>query len=74
MARQLRMESDAGVYHVLNRGNYRSETNKRGQALCVCFTLERVLHPSLPHHICRDKLTKGGLGSSGPIVDHMHKA
>ena len=23
MARKLRMESEAGVYHVLNRGNYR---------------------------------------------------
>jgi REP element-mobilizing transposase RayT len=40
MARPLRMESEAGVYHVLNRGNYRSDIfrgEKTKQAFLQCL-------------------------------------
>jgi REP element-mobilizing transposase RayT len=40
MARPLRMESEAGVYHVLNRGNYRSDIfrgEKTRQAFLQCL-------------------------------------
>ncbi len=32
MARPLRMESEAGVYHVLNRGNYRADIFRSDKA------------------------------------------
>src|SRR5258708_37026494 len=32
MARPLRMESEAGVYHVLNRGNYRADIFRSAKA------------------------------------------
>ena len=40
MARPLRMESEAGVYHVLNRGNYRAaifRTEKAKAAFLKCL-------------------------------------
>ncbi len=40
MARRLRMESEAGVYHVLNRGNYRSaifQSDKTKEAFLRCL-------------------------------------
>ncbi len=40
MARPLRMESEAGVYHVLNRGNYRTDifrTEKAKAAFLQCL-------------------------------------
>ena len=44
MARPLRMESEAGVYHVLNRGNYRADifrSDKTKVAFLQC--LDEVL-------------------------------
>jgi putative transposase len=32
MARPLRMESEAGLYHVLNRGNYRADIFRSDKA------------------------------------------
>jgi putative transposase len=29
MARQLRLEAEGGIYHVLNRGNYRADIFRR---------------------------------------------
>ena len=40
MARPLRMESEAGVYHVLNRGNHRTDvfrTEKAKAAFLQCL-------------------------------------
>ncbi len=47
MARRLRLESEAGVYHVLNRGNYRahlfrSDSTKMAFLKCVGETCERT--------------------------------
>lgn len=41
MARSLRMESEDGVYHVLNRGNYRADnfrSEKAKAAFLKCLT------------------------------------
>ncbi len=35
MARPLRMESESGVYHVLNRGNYRADIFRSDKAKAV---------------------------------------
>jgi len=47
MARRLRLESEAGIYHVINRGNYRSavfraEETKQAFLTCVGETCERT--------------------------------
>ena len=47
MARRLRMESESGVYHVLNRGNYRhalfrSEQAKTAFLKCLWEACERT--------------------------------
>lgn len=49
MARPLRLESEDGVYHVLNRGNYRADLFRgilwTGSA---CYLLQRADPRSLP--------------------------
>ena len=38
MARRLRLESEGGVYHVLNRGNYRADIFRTGKAKAAFLT------------------------------------